>query len=286
MTPHQYCQTHYAPAGSTLHGALLFEKHERRTALLPVYALDGEIGRLPLRCHDPQVALQTLDWWQAEITSAFEGRATHPVTLALQDTLRAHGLAEEYCQELLDARRQLVLNRHITGQQELALYFHRSGGTLWHMAAEICGFSERSTHRIAVRLGSHLQRLKSLVGIRQDIDQGFLLLPETMLMQHGVSRSDLQQIATGAHVQNMLHELCDELREDIQRDLDVLPSVDRWPLKHLITQAELALTLLDAIADDGYLLLEQSVQLTPLHTIWRSWRINLREKKIMKQAAL
>jgi 15-cis-phytoene synthase len=286
MTPHQYCQTHYAPAGSILHSALLFEKHERRTALLPVYALDGEIGRLPLRCHDPHVALQTLDWWQGEIASAFEGRATHPVTLALQDTLRDHSLAEEYCQELLDARRQLVLNRHITGQQELALYFHRSGGVLWLMAAEICGYSERSTHRIAVRLGSHLQRLKTLTGIRQDIDQGFLLLPETMMVQHGVSRSDLQQVATGAHLQNMLRELGEELREDIHTDLDALPTGDRWPLTHLIAQAELAMALLDAIADDGYLLLEQSVQLPPLRTIWLSWRINRREKKTMKQAAL
>jgi len=284
MTPHQYCQTRFAPSGSNLHSALLFEDHERRAALLPIYALDGEIGRLPLRCHDPQVALQTLDWWQSEIASAFEGRPTHPVTLALQDTLRNHDLAEEYCQELLDARRQLVLSRHITGQQELALYSHRSGGVLYLMAAEISGYSERNTHRIAVRLGSHLQRLKHLVGIRQDIDQGFLLLPEALMLQHGVTRSNLQQVATGKHVQNMLCELGDQLRDDILSDLNALPTGDRRPLRHLIIQAELALALLDAIADDGYLLLEHAVQLTPLRTIWLAWRINRREKKTLKQA--
>jgi phytoene synthase len=154
------------------------------------------------------------------------------------------------------------------------------------MAAEICGYTERASHRVAIRLGSHMERLNILTGLRRDVDHGFILLPEAIMLQHGVTRSDLQQIATGAHVQNMLRELGDQLREDISNDLDALPARDRWPLKHLIIQAELGLARLDAIADANYLLLEQTTQLTPLRKIWLAWRIKQREKKAMKQISL
>jgi len=286
MTPQQYCQAHAAPTGSTLYSALYFEAAPMRQALLPVYALDQVISEIPLNCHEPEVAIKTLDWWRDEIAAAYKGQATHPATLALQQTLQTHSLAQEYFEEQLDAQRQLVINQHLTDRQELALYFHRSGGALWLMAAEVCGYEERQSHRIVIKLGTALRELSTLARLRVSIDHDFLLLPEDLMKQHKVSISDLQQVATTSHVQNLIQDMAKCLREDIENNLASLPVQDRWSLRHLIIQAELGLALLTAIEEIDYKLIEQTIYITPLQTLWIAWRVKRQEKKNMKQVLL
>lgn len=286
MTPEQYCQSQAAPTGSPLYSALHFEDASRRQALLPLYALDQVIGDIPLSCHEPEVAIKTLDWWQGEIAAAYRGQATHPATLALQKTLNVHPLAQEYFEELLDAQRLLVSNRQLTDMQELALHYHRSGGALWLMAAEVCGYEERQSHRIVIRLGTAIRQLNTLVRLREYIDHDYILLPEDLMKRHHVSLSDLQQVATTSHVQNLIRDIVKDLLDDIQNDLASLPSEDRWSLRHLIIQAELGLVLLSTIEEVDYKLIEQSIYLTPLQTLWLAWRVKRLEKKNMKQVLL
>jgi len=286
MTPEQYCLTQAAPSGSTLYSALYFEDAPRRQALLPVYALDRIISDIPLSCHEPEVATRTLDWWRDEIAAAYRGQATHPATIALQGTLKAHPLAQEYFEELLDAQWQRVIHHHLTDKQELALYYHRSGGSLWLMATEICGYKERQSQRIVIRLGAAMRQLSTLANLRESIDHDFILLPEDLMKQHQVSLSDLQQVATTSHVQSLLRAMAKRLQEDIQKDLASLPVQDRWSLRHLIIQAELGLVHLTVMEEVDFKLIEQAVYLTPLQTLWIAWRVKRREKKNMKQALL
>ncbi len=282
MTPEQFCQTRATPSGSARYYALYFEDRQIRQALLPIYALDREINGIPLTCRDSDVALKTLDWWQDEISAAYAQRATHPASKALQETLKTYPLAQEYFEELLDARRQLIINRSLTSQQELGLYYHRCGGTLWSMAAEICGYEERQTHRAIIRLGTSMKQLDYLVRLREYSDQGLVLFPIKLLNRHQVSLMDFQHIATTAHIQDLIRDQARQLQETIQIDLASLPQRDRWSLRHLVIQAELGLSQLSALKDIDYQLLDQTVYLTPLQSLWTAWKVKRREKKNMK----
>jgi phytoene/squalene synthetase len=282
MTPEQFYQTRATPPGSAGYYALYFEDRSVRQALLPIYALDREIADNPLTCHDSDVALKTLDWWQDEISAAYAQRATHPASKALQEALKTYPLAQEYFEELLDAQRQLLINRSLTSQQELGLYYHRSGGTLWSMAAEICGYEERQTHRGIIRLGTSMKQLDSLIRLREYSNQGLVLFPIELMNRHQVSPMDFQHIATTAPIQDLLGDQARQLQETIQNDLASLPQRDRWSLRHLVIQAELGLSLLSALKDIDYQLLDQTVYLTPLQSLWTAWKVKRREKKNMK----
>jgi phytoene synthase len=106
------------------------------------------------------------------------------------------------------------------------------------------------------------------------------------MKQHMVSLSDLQHVATTSHVQGLIRDMAKHLQEEIQNNLASLPAQDRWSLRHLIIQAELGLALLTAIEEVDYKLIEQTLYLTPLQTLWIAWRVKRREKKNMKQVLL
>ena len=83
MDPDRYCLDAAAPPGSSLYYATLFAGPGERAALVAVHALRHTLLEIVEDIADPNVRAHKLNWWSDEIMEAREGRARHPVALAL-----------------------------------------------------------------------------------------------------------------------------------------------------------------------------------------------------------
>ena len=83
MDPDRYCLDAAAPPGSSLYYATLFAGPGERAALVAVHALRHTLLEVVEDIADPNVRAHKLNWWSDEIMEAREGRARHPVALAL-----------------------------------------------------------------------------------------------------------------------------------------------------------------------------------------------------------
>ena len=83
MDPDRYCLDAAAPPGSSLYYATLFTGPGDRAALVAVHALRHTLLEIVEDIADPNVRAHKLNWWSGEIMEAREGRARHPVALAL-----------------------------------------------------------------------------------------------------------------------------------------------------------------------------------------------------------
>ena len=83
MDPDRYCLDAAAPPGSSLYYATLFAGPDERAALVAVHALRHTLLEVVEDIADPNVRAHKLNWWSDEIMEAREGRARHPVALAL-----------------------------------------------------------------------------------------------------------------------------------------------------------------------------------------------------------
>ena len=83
MDPDRYCLDAAAPPGSSLYYATLFAGPGERAALVAVHALRHTLLEIVEDIADPNVRAHKLNWWSDEIMEAREGRARHPVAVAL-----------------------------------------------------------------------------------------------------------------------------------------------------------------------------------------------------------
>ena len=83
MDPERYCLDAAAPPGSSLYYATLFAGPGERAALVAVHALRHTLLEIVEGIADPNVRAHKLNWWSDEIMEAREGRARHPVAVAL-----------------------------------------------------------------------------------------------------------------------------------------------------------------------------------------------------------
>ena len=102
MNPDRYCQDKAASSGSSFYASFRFLPDLKRRALTALYAFCREVDDVVDDCHDTDVARQTLNWWREEVRKMYQGKASHPVTQALQGLLDDFNLAEEYLMEIID----------------------------------------------------------------------------------------------------------------------------------------------------------------------------------------
>ncbi len=281
MSPEDYCHHIAIRPGSDFRYSLLGLPLERRQAWIAIRAFQLEIRQIIEECRDPGVARTNLDWWRNELGRLFAGEPQHPVSRALRPRLTVFNLPEEYFREILDgAAMDLEYDVYPTFT-ELTLYVHRLGSVPALLATEVLGYQDRrATPRFAHEAGALLLLFERLYDVRRHAQHGRFYLPEDEMRRFGVAPSDLLAAQTTERVQRLFAFQAERLREYHRRALELLPAVDRYPQSGLLVHLELTMALLAEIAEDGYRLLEQRIQLTPLRKLWLAWRLRRRHRRL------
>jgi len=83
MDPDRYCLDEAAPPGSSLYYATLFVGARTRPALVAIHAFRHALLDVVETVADAHVRGPKLNWWSGEIMEARDGRARHPVSVAI-----------------------------------------------------------------------------------------------------------------------------------------------------------------------------------------------------------
>ena len=87
----------------------------------------------------PTAALAALDGWRRELDRSFAGRSSHPVFIALGETIRAADLSVEPFADLIDAFRQDQVTTRYATRADLVAYCRRSADPVGRIVLALGG---------------------------------------------------------------------------------------------------------------------------------------------------
>ncbi|MDN5870026.1 MAG: presqualene diphosphate synthase HpnD [Nitrococcus sp.] len=268
----EYCRAKAAPAGSSLHYALLFTEADKREALLALHAFHTEVGRVVAECSDRNVAAAKLLWWQEELTRIFEGGGNHPISQALHTPIRRYRLDRHYFEQMLEGAQMDMQYNLYPSFRELSLYCHRVGCSVASLAVQICGYRDQRVFDFAHDLGTALQLTRFLRNVRRDAAQGRCYIPEAEMRGAGVNPRDLRRSTTSEPLRRLFSEQAERARRFYAQASQRLPRSERWSQRPSVVLAALYRSLLEAMTEDDFPLLERRYHLTPLRKLWLAWR--------------
>lgn len=284
MTPDQYCHHLANGHGSDFRYSLLGLTLPQHQALTALQAFCLETMRIPQECSELAVAQTKLDWWRTEVERLFANAPQHPVSQALHPHVATYNLPEEQFREILDGVAMDLEYDLYPSFSALTLYLHRQGSVPALLAAEISGYHEqRATLRFAHEAGILLKLFEQLCQTRTAAQQGRCYLPEDEMQRCGVDMGDLLAAQTTDRVRQLFALQGQRIQHYYQRAQELLPTSERRAQAHLLIRMELAMALWAEMAADGYRLLEQHTQLTPVRKLWLAWRWRHQEKKRWRQ---
>jgi squalene synthase HpnC len=179
----QLAESHY----ENFHVATWFLPKVLRPHFHAIYAYCRISDDLGDEVGDRSAALALLDLWGKELDACYEGRARHPVFVALAATIRACSIPKQPFADLLTAFRQDQDVTRYGTMQEVLEYCRYSANPVGRLVLYACGYCDEERFRLSDATCSALQLANFWQDVRVDFAKGRVYFPQEDMQRFGVS---------------------------------------------------------------------------------------------------
>jgi squalene synthase HpnC len=137
-------------------------------------------------------ALALLRWWQDELLRCYEGRARHPVFVALHETVRRFRIPPQPFLDLLFAFEQDQIVKRYRTYEQLLGYCRHSANPVGRLVLYLCRAFDAPSAALSDSICTALQLANFWQDVGRDLDIGRVYLPEEDRQEFGYTEPDLQ----------------------------------------------------------------------------------------------
>ncbi len=265
-----YCTTLTKKSRSNFYYSFLFLPKARRHAMYTVYAFCKEVDNAvdePSPGSHPQ---EELARWRRELTAAYEGTPTLPVTISLARHVRELSIPRAYFDELIKGvEMDLTTTRYATFE-ELSLYCYRVASVVGLICLHVFGTTSPRAQDYAVNLGMAFQLTNILRDLGNDAKCGRVYVPQEDLARFTYREDDLlHRRFTPEFTELMRFEVgrAQEFYAKAARALESLPRAERRSLTVAEIMRGVYSRILLRIEQSGYRVLGERVTLSLSHRL-------------------
>ena len=241
-------ETHY----ENFHVASWFLPQRLRPHFHAVYAYCRVSDDLGDEVETTEQALALLDFWGAELDACYQGRARHPVFVALAETIRACAIPKEPFADLLVAFRQDQTVKRYRTMDELRGYCRYSANPVGRLVLYVCGYTDRERFRLSDATCTALQLANFWQDVAQDYARVRIYLPLDAMERYGVTEAIIAAGEATPNFRALLKYEVDTAREMFDIGLPLIQKVDRELALDLDLFSRGGLEILRAIENRDY----------------------------------
>ncbi|MBI3610998.1 MAG: presqualene diphosphate synthase HpnD [Nitrospirae bacterium] len=169
--------------------SFLFLPRPQREAIERVYAFCRTLDDVSDNTLRTEERKQRLEFWRNELDRCYAGKAQHPITASLQETVQEFGLTRIYFDDLLlGIEMDFTVSRY-SSFVHLSQYCYRVAGAVGLICLEIFGCPNEKDY--AVALGIAFQITNILRDVKDDAERGRIYLPQEDLLRFGYTEAEL-----------------------------------------------------------------------------------------------
>lgn len=276
MTPDDYCADKAAPPGSDVYYSVLFLAPERRRATIALEAVRRELEDAVRDASDPAVVQSKLQWWRQELARLFEGRPEHPAAKALQPHLVRYDIGAVHLGELLAGVEADAMQNRYLDWPNLRRHGDQVAGVAGRLTARIAGQTHARTLEFARLMALTEQLVHFIRNLGEDVRHNRVYIPVDELQRFNVPAADLFNRRYAEGFKPLMTFQAERARATYKEALAALPAEDRRAQRSALIRGVLAMRLLDEVEADGFQVLTQRTDLTPLRKLWLAWKTQIR----------
>jgi hydroxysqualene synthase len=193
--------------------APLLVPRELRPAVQAIYAFARTADDFADEPEHEGRRLALLDAWEKMLRSAFEGRAEHPVFVALAQAAVRHRLPIRPFLDLLAAFRLDVTKTSYETWDELRDYCRLSADPVGRLMLHLFGKDDPELLPLSDALCTGLQLANHWQDVREDRARGRVYIPREAMRRHGVVDPELDAPRAGKAFAALMEELVAVARE-------------------------------------------------------------------------
>ena len=228
------CTTYTKESGSNFYYSFLFLPRPQREAMYTIYALCRMVDSA---VDDPQPGSQPLEvlaTWREEVSAAYKGHPSLPVTISLNKHLQEFDIPESLIQELISGvEMDLTINRYATFS-DLYPYCYRVASVVGLICLKIFKTQSPKAEDYAVNLGVAFQLTNMLRDLYSDAQEDRVYLPQEDFQRFGYSVESLLNKQSSPALVEFMKFQCARARSYYQQAHDTLCTLPASDQKALV----------------------------------------------------
>src|SRR5690242_7636021 len=140
---------------------------------------------------DAARALELLDWWDRELDLCYEGRPSHPIFVALRQTILEKNIPKQPFADLLKAFRQDQTTKRYQTWDAMIGYCLNSANPVGRLVLYLCGYRDSERQRLSDATCTALQLANFWQDVSRDLEKGRIYIPLDVAAQHSVSENEI-----------------------------------------------------------------------------------------------
>ena len=158
-------------------------------------------------------ALELLDWWERELDDCYNGRPSHPVFVALRETILAKNIPKQPFADLLRAFRQDQTVKRYPTWDSMIGYCVFSANPVGRLVLYLCGYRDEERQALSDATCTALQLANFWQDVHRDLEKGRIYIPLDVAAGHGLSESDIVERRFDERYVSLMKELIARTRQ-------------------------------------------------------------------------
>ncbi|MEK6300265.1 MAG: squalene synthase HpnC [Acidobacteriota bacterium] len=175
--------------------------------------------------HGEQERLDLLEEWREMLRATHGGQATHPVFIALAETIARFELPLSLFEDLLTAFAQDVIVRRYQSFDQVIDYCRRSANPVGRLILLLFGHTDQQLHAWSDDICTALQLTNHWQDVRVDLEKDRIYLPSEDLARFDVAEGDLRSERAGEGFERLMKFEVGRARELFARGKPLCTSV-------------------------------------------------------------
>jgi squalene synthase HpnC len=212
--------------------------------------LGDEIG-------DPGESLRLLAWWRRDLEAMYSGIASHPVFVALKDTIERREIPIEPFDRLIRAFEQDQTTTRYQTFEDVFGYCLNSANPVGHLVLYLCGYRDAERQRLSDFTCTALQLANFWQDVTVDLQKDRIYLPLDLFDKYGYSVRELFALEFNPRFEAVMREAVDVAEDLFRQGLPLIGKVDRRLALDLELFSLGGMRVLKKIRGQGYDVLER-----------------------------
>jgi squalene synthase HpnC/squalene synthase HpnD len=201
---------------------------------------------------DPARALELLNEWEQELHDCYAGKPSHPVFIALLQTIRTCEIPMEPFADLIVAFRQdQTVHRYPTWEGMIG-YCRYSANPVGRLVLYLCGYRDAARQQLSDATCTALQLANFWQDVSRDLEKGRIYIPLDSIAAHDLTEDDIVSRRFDDRYVSLMKDLIARTRELFAQGSPLADCVDSTLAVDIEMFSCGGLAVLDAIEAAGY----------------------------------
>jgi squalene synthase HpnC len=201
---------------------------------------------------DSNRALELLHWWEHELDACYEGKPSHPVFVALRETIVAKNIPKQPFADLLKAFRQDQTVKRYSDWAGVLNYCVYSANPVGRLVLYLCGYRDEQRQLLSDATCTALQLANFWQDVSRDLEKGRIYIPLDATAAHGLTENDIVERRFDDRYVRLMKDMITRTRVLFAEGLPLAKMVDGRLSIDLEMFSRGGLAVLDAIESTGY----------------------------------